>query len=490
MKAFRRAYLIALAIITTTVPTACKKPPDFIPPAAPTTSDYLPEPLPPTTHSAATTGGQAQRFIRDMDIPARWWELFASTQLDTLVERALAANPTVDAAKAALRIAHENALAQRAAFFPTLQANITPTWQKNSAALSPTLSSNAPTFALYTTQVSVAYTPDVFGGNRRQEESLKAQEETQRFELEATSLTLISNVVAAAVQEASLREQIAATKHIIDAETTLLELLRRQQILGQSAKSDVVVQETALAQAQTTLPPLEKALGQTRDALSALAGRFPDEKLPETFELSRLELPRDVPISLPSRLVKQRPDVRAAEEQLHVATANVGVSIADMLPQFTLSGNVGTATTDITQAFAVANSFWTLGGNITQTLFDAGALRHKKRAEVAAVDQAAAQYRLTVLTAFQNVADTLRALQSDADTLRAAVVAQHAAAKSLTYAQTQLRLGGGSMLGVLNAEQSFQQTEIVLIQAKAARFADTAALFQALGGGWWNRTRE
>ena len=319
-------------------------------------------------------------------------------------------------------------------------------------------------------------------------ESLKAQADSQRFQLEATYLTLTSNVVAAAVQEAALRGQIAATKRIIEIQSQSLELLQRQYALGQVASSDVAAQEAALAQSQATLPPLEKQLAQQRDLLARLVGRFPSETIAEEFELSSLQLPQELPVSLPSKLVAQRPDVRSAEEQLHSASAEIGVSIANRLPNITLSANVGSSATAISQLFTSGTGFWALAANLTQPIFQGGTLLHRQRAAEAAYDQAAAQYRSTVLTAFQNVADTLHAIQSDADALKAAVAAERAAAKSLAIARSQLELGDISYLALLNAEQTYQQAMINLVQALANRYADTAALFQALGGGWWNRS--
>ena len=264
--------------------------------------------------------------MQDMDIPGQWWTLFHSKPLNDLIEQALKANPDLEAAQAALRGAWENVYAQQGAFFPSVEANYNPTRQKTAGVLTSPLANSNYTYSLHTAQVTVAYTPDVFGGTRRQVESLKAQADSQRFQLEAAYLTLTSNVVAAAIQEAALRGQIAATRRIIEIQSHSLELLRRQYALGQIANADVVAQEAALAQAQAMLPPLEKQLAQQRDLLARLVGRFPSETLPEEFELSSLQLPQELPVSLPSKLVEQRPDVRSAEEQLHAASAEIGVS--------------------------------------------------------------------------------------------------------------------------------------------------------------------
>ncbi|MGD0282218.1 MAG: efflux transporter outer membrane subunit, partial [Dissulfurispiraceae bacterium] len=297
----------------------CAVGPDFQRPTVPAVDGYTPQPLPAQTVSAEVKGGEAQRFVQDMDIPGQWWTLFHSKPLTNLIDQALKANPDLEAAQAALRGAWESVYAQQGAFFPSVEANFNPTRQKTAGVLTSPLQSNSYTYSLHTAQVSVAYAPDVFGGIRRQVESLKAQAASQRFQLEATYLTLTSNVVAAAVQEAALRGQIEATKRIIGIQSQSLDLLKRQYDLGQIATLDVAAQEAALAQVQAMLPPLEKQLAQQRDLIARLAGRFPSEKLAEQFELSSLQLPQELPVSLPSRLVEQRPDVQSAEEQLHSA---------------------------------------------------------------------------------------------------------------------------------------------------------------------------
>ena len=329
--------------------------------------------------------------------------------------------------------------------------------------------------------------PDVFGGTRRSVEGLAAQEEAQRFQLEAAYLTLTSSVVAAAVGEAELRDQIAATEEIIRIQRESLDILRRQKALGQAAGGDVAAQEAALAQAEATLPPLQKQLAQQRDLIAVLTGRLPSEQPDARFTLAALQLPQDLPVSLPSKLVAQRPDIRAAEENLHAASAAIGVAVANMLPQINLTGDVGTTALTLASLFGPGTAFWTLAASAAQTLFDAGTLLHKERAAEAAFDQAAAQYKETVITAFQNVADTLEALKSDADALAASVRAEDAAKISLDIAKRQLALGAINYLALLNAEQTYQQTVVNRVQAQAARFGDTAALYQALGGGWWNR---
>ena len=468
---------------------ACAVGPDFERPAAPDVEGYTPAALPAQTVSAELTGGEAQRFVQGLDIPGQWWALYHSEALNALIQEAVKNNPTLPAAEAALRQAWENVYAEEGAFFPTAVVSYSPSRNKTATGITFTAaSSGKPWFTLHTAQVVVAYAPDVFGGTRRAVESLMATAEFQRFQLEAAYLTLTSNVVAAAVQEASVRGQIAATQEIIKIQTDSLDILRKQLALGQVAGADVAAVEAILAQAQTTLPPLQKQLAVQRDLLTALIGRLPSQEPAEKFELASLQLPLDLPVSLPSKLVEQRPDVQSAETQLHTASAQVGVAIAAMLPQFTLTGNAGTTGNQIGQLFMLpGTAFWSLAGNTAQTIFDAGTLLHKKRAADAAFDQAEAMYRSTVIAALQNVADALHALQSDADTLKAAFAAERAAFKSLEIARRQLQLGAIGYLGLLTAQNTYQTALLALVQAQAARYADTAALFQALGGGWWNR---
>jgi NodT family efflux transporter outer membrane factor (OMF) lipoprotein len=466
---------------------ACAVGPNFERPGAPAGAGYTPE-LPANPGATADgTAGAAQRFAIGQDIQGDWWTLFHSEPLDQLVQQALKANPDVDAAQAALRQARENAYAGEGALFPTLGGSFQAERERLSGAAfgEPGLNTQ---FSLVTAQLNVSYAPDIFGGTRRQIEQLRAQADYQRFELEATYLTLTSNLVVAAINEASLRGQIEATEQIIKAEGDQLGVVRAQVDAGGASQADLLTQQATLAQSRATLPPLRKQLAQQRNQLTALSGGFPSQELDARFDLDGLTLPVDLPLSLPSRLVDQRPDVRAAEAQFHAASANLGVAIANQLPQFSITGSMGNESLGFANMFSPATAVWTVVGGVTQTLFDAGTLMHKKRAAAAGLEQAAAQYRSTVIKAFQNVADALRALQYDADTLHEQAAAEKAASDSLALARIQYQAGAISYLTLLNADRTWQQARLGLVQAEAGRFADTAALFQALGGGWWNRT--
>jgi len=476
-----------VALTTAALMSGCAVGPDFVQPAPPPVSGYTKGRMPTTTASANATGGGTQRLIAGRDVPGEWWRLFRSAAVKSLVEQALKNNPDLQAAQAALRVAVHNTEAQRGAFFPSIDGSFAASRQKLAADINGDVPQPA-IFNVFTAQVSVSYTPDVFGANRRAVESLEAQEEGQAFQLEAAYLTLTSNIVLAAVQEASLRGQIAATQKIITIARDLLDLLRRQRGIGQIAEADVVQQEAALAQIEQTLPPLQRQLQQQRHLLTALAGRFPSQEVSERFELAMLHLPRDVPVSIPSALVRQRPDVRAAEANLHSTSALVGVAIANRLPNITLTANAGSTAFDISKLFSPHTGFWTLAGSIVQPIFRGGALLHRELAARAAYEQAEAQYRSTVITAFQNVADALTALRMDAIALQKAVDAERAANRSLTIVRQRLDLGDVNYLAVLNAQQTYQQALISLVQARANRYSDTVALFFALGGGWWNRS--
>jgi NodT family efflux transporter outer membrane factor (OMF) lipoprotein len=477
---FKPAWLFIVSMAV-----GCAVGPNFHPVAAPAVSGYAPEPLVPYTASADVIGGAPQTLRPGADIPGQWWTLFHSPQLNRLIEQALKANPNLQAAQAALRVADENVSVQESYFYPTIVAGVSGLRERRLTYTQGTPNRIASPYTLLNVGANVSYTFDVFGGIRRQVEASKALSEYQRFELEAAYLTLTANVVTAAVQEASLHGQIAATLELIQDEQRQLEIVRNEFELGGASEADVLAQQTLLAQTQATMPPLKKQLEIERDLLRALTGHFPDQDLGENFDLSALKLPVNVPLSLPSQLVEQRPDVQASQALLHEASAEIGVATAAMLPQFTINASLGTfagaALTPGILAFSV------LPG-LTQPIFEGGRLLHQRRAAIAAYDQAFAQYRYTVLGAFQNVADTLRALQSDADYVKQQAAAELSDLESVRVGRDEYKAGYIAYTSLLAAEYAYQQTLISLVQAQADRYADTAALFQALGGGWWNRT--
>jgi len=462
----------------------CAVGPNFKTPPAPRVAGYTAEPLP------QQTGADAQQYVSGMEIPGQWWSLFHSQALNELVQQSIRSNPTLQAARATLRQANENVAAQKGSYLPAVDASYQVARNRDATAtLQPVLSSGAPVYNLHTAQVTVSYVFDLFGRNRRQVESAQAQADSQGYQLEAAYLTLTANIVTAAIQEASLRAQIAATTQILESERESARILRRQFELGAIAETDVMAIDAAVANLEATLPTLQRQLAGQRHLLAALAGRFPSDEPAHKFELTDLTLPLEVPVSVPATLVRQRPDVLAAEAQLHAASAEVGVATANLLPQITLTGTKGGTSTQFNQLLASGNTFWSVGGNVTQTLFQGSALYHQRRAAVAALDAAGAQYRAVVLGAFQNVADTLTALQLDADAVNADLKAEQSAADSLKATRRNVELGLASYLALLTVQQAYSQAVLNLAQAHANRYSDTAALLQALGGGWWNKGR-
>jgi NodT family efflux transporter outer membrane factor (OMF) lipoprotein len=483
-----RALRFALPATVAMLLVACAVGPDFKSPAPPTVGGYTPHPIATMAATPDVAGGPAQHFESGADIPGDWWALFHSAPLDALIGQALLHNPDLKAAQAALRVAHEDMLAQRGAFLPSVSANLTASRQRQPGSLAPVPESNAFLYNLYTPQLSISYTPDVFGANRRSVESLQAQEQAARFQMIATWNTLASNVAVTAIQLAALQAQIDATRQLVDENTRMLDILRYQFAKGYASRVDLATQESQLAQTEATLPPLEKQLAQQRDLLAVLAGRFPSQATGDAITLDSLHLPEALPLSLPSALVAQRPDVRQAQANLRAASAEIGVATAARLPNLTLTADTGSTALEFSKLFTGGTGFWDMAAGITAPIFEGGTLLHQQRAAKAAYVEADEQYRSTVLAAFQNVADTLVALDQDAKALQSAAKAEQAAKLTLDLTEQQLKAGYASNLQWLTAEQTWQQARIALVQAQANRFADTAALYQALGGGWWHHS--
>ena len=482
-----KSAIMTLAI--SLVLSGCAVGPDFKTPEAPSagsSNSYTPTALPDQTAEADGNAGVAQRFTFGQDIPGQWWSLFHSEALDQMIRNALLQSPNMSSAQATLRQAQENYNAQSGSLlYPNVNGQLSEGRQRASA-----VSTGLPggsVFNLTNASVNVSYTLDVFGASRRALEGSQAAVDYQRFQVEATYLTLTTNLVTTAVKEASLRGQLQATREVLENQQKQLAVIEKQFTLGAIPRTTVLTQRNQVAQTLASVPALEKALAQTRHQLSVYAGKLPSESGMPEFQLDSLQLPQDLPVTLPSALVRQRPDIRASEELLHEASAQIGVATANQYPQITLSGSYGSATTQIADLFGRGAGFWSLAAGLMQPIFNGGELSAKRRAAIAAYDQAEAQYRITVLLAFQNVADTLRAIDSDASTLKAQVEVEALAQEALNLITDQYRLGAVSYLALLDAQRSYQQAHIGRVQAQAARYADTAALFQALGGGWWNR---
>ncbi|MBV9528948.1 efflux transporter outer membrane subunit, partial [Sphingomonas sp.] len=389
----------------------CVVGPNFKTPAAPAASQYTPNPEQSTVATPGVGGGNAQRFITGADLPAEWWTVFHSAALDSLIQRALANNADLKAAQAALLVAHENVRAQHGVYLPQVSAGASITREKDpSATLAPVPANNSSSYSLITPTLSVSYTPDVFGLNKRTVEGLAAQEQASRYQMIATDITLSTNVAEAAITEASLEDQITATNDLIGIGRETLSLLQYQRSTGYIGGPDVAAQQTQLAQLEATLPPLVKQRDQQKDLLAVLTGGYPADAAGDRFTLDSLTLPSNLPLSLPSALVRQRPDVLQAEENMHAASAQIGVARANRLPNISLTANAGSNALAIGQIFGPGTGFWNINGALLAPIFDGGAKLHQERAARAAYTQSSEQYRGTVLTAFQNVADTLVAL--------------------------------------------------------------------------------
>lgn len=482
----RRASTVAL--IAPLLVAGCVVGPNFKPPAPPPVSSYTAAQPKTTAVTPGVSGGTAQHFIAGADIPADWWGLFHSKALSALIEQALAHNADLKAAQAALLVAHENVRAQKGIYAPQVSAGASVTRNKDpSATLAPVPANNSFAYTLVTPTVSVSYVPDVFGLNKRTVESLAAQEQASRYQMIAVDITLSANVAEAAITDASLEDQIDTTNELIGIDSQILSLLQYQKSKGYTGGADVAAQQAQLAQLEASLPPLIKQRDQQRDLLAVLIGGYPVQTAGEKFSLSDFTLPAELPLSLPSTLVEQRPDVLQAEENMHAASAQIGVARANRLPNISLTANAGSNALAIGQIFGPGTGFWNIGAALLAPIFDGGTKLHQERAARYAYQQTAEQYRGTVLTAFQNVADTLVALEQDADTLKADAAAVDATKKSLDLARLQYKDGYAAYLSVLNADHAYQQARLAEVQAEADRFTDTAALFQALGGGWWHQ---
>lgn len=462
--------------------------PDFHHPTLPAIQKYTNQPLPAKTSSTSVHGGNTQFFINGQDIPAQWWTLFHSPVINDLVYTGLVNSPNLAAAESALRVAKENYNAQwGSTYFPAISAQFAPQRQRFSGSTLGVENAPGDVFNLLNVQANISYNFDIFGGERRQLEALAAQVNYQQYQLAAAYLTLTSNIVTTAITEASLNCQIQTTNELIHSQQNQLQIVQKQFNLGAASFTDVMTQQTQLALTQATLPPLEKSLAVTRDSLAALVGALPSEINIPQLSLNNLQLPSDIPVSVPSALVRQRPDIKAQEALLHVASAQIGVATANLFPQLTLSGYYGYTAESFNKLFTPEANVWSIGGQILAPIFEGGSLNAKKRAASDAFDLAYAQYRETVIQAFQNVADALQALIIDADNLKAASLAEKSSHETYLLTEKQYALGATSYLTLLNAQRQYQQASINLIQAQALRFNDTAALFQALGGGWWDQ---
>ncbi|WP_371321292.1 efflux transporter outer membrane subunit [Achromobacter seleniivolatilans] len=462
----------------------CTVGPDFKKPAAPDVASYTAPQEP-----AAAPGGQ--RLQAGADIPAQWWRLFQSEALDQLVRQALDASPTLEEARARLRQATEDLNAETGGrTLPSVDANLSAARKKvDPAAYGVPVAVQPPPFTLYNASIDVSYTLDVFGGNRRALEGMAAQLDYQAHELQAARMSLAANVVTAAIKQADLSERLAASHDLLAAQIRQQDIMAQRVAAGGVSQADLRNQELLVAQTRATLPPLEQQLSQVSHQLAVYLGQPPAALQSAPLRLSDLTLPADVPTGIPSALTRQRPDILAAEALWHKASADVGVATANQYPQFTLTASFGSQRTRAGELTDGVN-VWNLGLGLVQPLFRGGELRARKRSAEAAYDAASAAYQQTVLDGFRQVADALRAVQTDGDAFQAYDDAWRRAADAERIAQGRYQAGGISHLSLLDSQRQLLNTRIARTQADAARYADTAALLQALGGGWWNEAEK
>ena len=473
-------------VATLTLLGGCAAGPDFVSPAWPGADRYTREPLPAAT---AVADGQAQQFKPGSALTADWWRLFKSAPLDAVVRQAIANNPTLQAAEASLRQSQDNLRAGYGVFFPQIEAGLDARRERampsqSGAPISGTI------FNLFTASGTISYTLDVFGGKRRTVEGLQAQSDYQQYATAAAFLTLSANVVNTCIARAAYAAQIRATEQLIDLETQQLHITETQVRAGTAPYVNVLSLQSLIAANRALLAPLRQKISQTEHLLATLEGVVPSEVVLPEIDLAGLVLPVDLPVSLPSDLVRQRPDILSAEAQLHVASANIGAVTAAMFPSFSLSGTYGAAGANLGNLSAASAKFWSIGPSATIPLFQGGSLWFGRKAAIDAYQQAQANYRQTVLAAFAQVADSLNALEHDAEALQAQVEAQRAAGEALALLQINYHTGLVGYLDVLTADVQLHEATIAYLQAVALRHQDTVGLFVALGGGWWNLPRQ
>lgn len=462
--------------------SGCMVGPDFARPKAPPVSHYSSGADPTAT---ASVDGTAQHFAPGAAVAADWWRLFKSPKLDAVVSEAIANNPGLEAAQASLRQSENNLRSGYGVFYPKIDANGGASRQRYTPS---TFGQEAPPyiFNLFTLSATVSYALDVFGGERRTVEGLGADVDVARATEQATYLTLSSNIVNTVIAKAAYQAEIDATLQLIELQKEQVDLAELQAKAGTVPYSNVLSLRSQLASYEATIPQLQQKLTQSDDLLATLAGHTPAEWSPPEFGLADLTLPSDLPVSLPSDLVRQRPDILAGEATAHAASAAIGVATAALLPSITLSGSYGTNATSTDKLFAASGNLWSLGANATTPLFDGGTLWFRRKAAIDSYQQAMATYRQTVLNAFGQVADTLRALDHDAASLQAEREALTTADQALHLVQANYKAGLATYLQILTADVQYHQAKIADLQAIAVRYQDTVALFAALGGGWWN----
>lgn len=463
--------------------------PRFTLPEPPARRTYTRSTMPSATAAAPVALGAAQSFVSAPYAEPAWWRAFNSQQLNTLVDRALTANPTLLVATDTLREAQQIYAARAGSTrYPTVNVNLAAAREEINGASVGQPQIPQQTYTLYNVGVAVNYNFDLFGGNRRALEALAAQADYANYELAGARLMLAANVVTTAFSQAQFAAQIDATRAMLAAERHQLDIARQDFALGTVSRVDLLALQTQVAQTRATLPPLRNRLEQADHLLAILVGRPPGAAAIPRFALTDFTLPARLPVVVPSALVRERPDVRASTALLHAATAQYGVAVAALYPDLNLSAELGTAALATDALFGPGSLIWSLAGKLAQPLFNAG-LRAGAGAARTSMQAVGANYQQTVLQALRNVADILRQCQNDAASLQAQAAAYAAARRTLDIVQGQYRIGAASYLQLLSSDQQLQQIRIALVAAQTARLTDSAALYQAMGGGALQRTR-
>jgi NodT family efflux transporter outer membrane factor (OMF) lipoprotein len=481
MSPLARTRLALAALVAVASSAGCAVGPDYARPDAPKAGRY--DARDPKTTSA---DGQEQRFREGAKISADWWRLLGSEKLSGVVVDALANNPGLEAAQASLRKSEDGLRAGYGVFFPQVGGKAGVSQQKYNPAPG-TLPSSV--FNLFTLSASVSYAVDVWGGQRRAVEGLSAQVDAQRFTLVASYVMLSANVVNTVIAQAAYRDQVEITRAALAIQRDQLRITEAQVEAGTAPQSTAFSIRSQIATTEATIPPLEQKVDQAEHLLATLVGRAPSEWREPVIALSDVQLPADLPLTVPSLLVRQRPDVLVAEAQVHAANAGIGVATAAMLPTLTLSAGYGVNNPAAADLFSSKSTVGNVGAGVAAPIFDGGTLWYQRRQAIDAHDQALALYRQTVLAAFAQVADTLRALEHDGETLRAEREAVDAAEGALRLVQANYAAGITGYLQVLTADGQYLQAKIGHSQARAQRLQDTVALYTALGGGWWNAAK-
>jgi NodT family efflux transporter outer membrane factor (OMF) lipoprotein len=474
--------IIAIAL------SACTVGPDFTPPTPPSTTGYISPGEAPASEAVAGPAVPTQTVALGEKVAAEWWTLFRSPEIDALVKEAIAGSPTLESATARLTAAQEAVAAASGALYPQVDFSASVTRGKINAAsfgLNPDRTPLPPNYNAYQLGPTVSYALDIFGGTRRQIEAMSASADVQRYQLDAAYQILTGNIVTQVTRVAAARAQLQAVHDILDLDRQNFDLVRIQRQAGAVPDTDVVSAQSQLAADETLSPEPEQQLDVAKHALAVLLGRAAGDWSPPDFDLGALTLPDQLPVSLPSELVHQRPDILAAEARLHMASAQIGVATAQLYPSITLTGGVGAAALNPGHLFNPSGLMWDIAAGLSAPVFDGGTREAERRAALASFKASAADYRQTVLQAFGQVADVLQALRHDAQLLASQQHAVALATESVRLQRIRYTGGGAGILELLDAQRQYQQAQLGYVRAEAQRYQDTIQLLVAMGGGWW-----